>query len=188
MPRDNCHHRHGRLPRLNARLAGCALLLLLGACSNKSVNTTPLPSGGGAAGSGGLDAGGFGNATDSGVVQPMLRDAGIVYASLADRPCPAGSTLSYANFGAQFFTTYCERCHASTNLGLARNGAPTGVSFDTLMQIQTLRSVIWNMAGDKNTMMPAMGQKPSVAERTQLGEWLACGAPAGTPGADAGGP
>jgi hypothetical protein len=47
--------------------------------------------------------------------------------------CPNGSTLTYANFGQSFMTTYCMSCHDSAKSGAARNGAPAFHDFDTLI-------------------------------------------------------
>ena len=38
--------------------------------------------------------------------------------------CPSPQTLTYDNFGRQFMTSYCLRCHSETVKGATRNGAP----------------------------------------------------------------
>ena len=85
------------------------------------------------------------------------------------------------NFGQGFFGTYCQRCHASTVTGAARNGAPADHNFDQVEDIRLLADHIDELAAAGttavNTAMPPDGAKPSDAERRQLGEWLACGAP-----------
>ncbi|MDB4932129.1 MAG: hypothetical protein JWM10_4613 [Myxococcaceae bacterium] len=85
--------------------------------------------------------------------------------------CPTNSTLTYDNFGRQFFATYCDRCHA----------AGTRPTYSTLAQIRADRSAIdlAAAAGDSNvnTSMPESGTAPTEAVRRQLGEWLACNAP-----------
>ena len=95
--------------------------------------------------------------------------------------CPTPQTLTYANFGQAFFGSYCQRCHASTVTGAARNGAPADHAFDQVEDIQLLAEHIDGLAAAGptvvNTAMPPQGQNPSTAERRQLGEWLACGAP-----------
>jgi len=95
--------------------------------------------------------------------------------------CPTPQTLSYENFGQQFFATYCQTCHASTVTGAARKGAPGDHVFDQVQDIQLLSEHIdeYAAAGPAavNTVMPPEGPKPTEAERRQLGEWLACGAP-----------
>ena len=95
--------------------------------------------------------------------------------------CPTTQTLTYANFGMGFFTTYCQRCHASTVTGAARQGAPADHVFDQVEDIRLLSEHIDELAGAgpaaTNVVMPPDGQKPTEAERRQLGEWLVCGAP-----------
>jgi cytochrome c5 len=94
---------------------------------------------------------------------------------------PAGSTLTYANFGQQFMTTYCTRCHSSTLTGAARMGATAFHDFDTIEGIRPLLDHIDETAGAgpdaTNDSMPPNGTKPSLAERQMLAEWLACQAP-----------
>src|SRR5262245_13356993 len=95
--------------------------------------------------------------------------------------CPTGSTLTYANFGQAFFTSYCQRCHASTVTGAARMGAPDDHIFDMVQDIQLNTEHIDELAAagpaSVNKQMPPNGAAPTEAERRQLGEWLACGAP-----------
>jgi uncharacterized membrane protein len=95
--------------------------------------------------------------------------------------CPTTQTLTYASFGQAFFAGYCQRCHASTVTGLARMGAPTDHTFDTVEQIRSISDHIDEHAAAGpaavNTEMPPDAPTPTEAERRQLGEWLACGAP-----------
>jgi cytochrome c5 len=95
--------------------------------------------------------------------------------------CPTTQTLTYANFGQAFFDSYCQRCHASTVTGAARMGAPSDHTFDMKQDIQLLSEHIDELAAAGpdavNIEMPPDGAKPTEAERRQLGEWLACGAP-----------
>jgi len=95
--------------------------------------------------------------------------------------CPTQQTLTYASFGQPFFTTYCQRCHASTVTDLARMGAPVNTTFDTVEDIRFHSHHIDELAAagpaGTNTEMPPDGAMPNAAERLQLGEWLACGAP-----------
>ena len=101
--------------------------------------------------------------------------------------CPAGGTsLRYtgggnggsepASFGATFFSTYCLGCHGAT----PSSGAPAHASFTTLAAIRDHAALIDQKAARgpvrTNTSMPP-GGGPSDAERTNLGVWLACGAP-----------
>lgn len=95
--------------------------------------------------------------------------------------CPTTQTLTYASFGQGFFGSYCQGCHASTVTGAARKGAPADHVFDQVEDIRLLAEHIDELAGAGpavvNTVMPPDDPKPSENERTQLGEWLACGAP-----------
>jgi uncharacterized membrane protein len=93
--------------------------------------------------------------------------------------CPAGSTLTYENFGKPFMEKYCTSCHSSTLRGEeARQCAPEGHDFDTEMGILGVASHIdWLAASGPtatNTEMPPSGAKPTAEERTNLGIWLAC--------------
>jgi len=95
--------------------------------------------------------------------------------------CPTVQTLTYANFGQSFFTTYCQTCHASTVTGAARKGAPADHVFDQVQDIQLLSEHIDEFAAAGpaavNVVMPTEDPRPTETERRQLGEWLACGAP-----------
>lgn len=95
--------------------------------------------------------------------------------------CPTTQTLTYANFGQAFFDTYCQRCHGSTVTGAARMDAPTDHTFDRVEDIRLIAEHIDGLAGAGpaavNTAMPPNNPAPTEAERRQLGEWLACGAP-----------
>lgn len=95
--------------------------------------------------------------------------------------CPPGSTLSYESFGRPFVEKYCTGCHASTLVGAARNGATPYHDFDSLEGIRVVAGHVDQMAGSgpdaTNTQMPPLEPRPSLEERQQLSEWLACGAP-----------
>lgn len=95
--------------------------------------------------------------------------------------CPPGSTLTYESFGRAFFEEYCQTCHASTVRGPARQGAPSSHTYDDRAMILAARDEIdlRAAAGPEaiNADMPRTYPVPTAAEREQLGEWLACGAP-----------
>jgi hypothetical protein len=84
--------------------------------------------------------------------------------------CPPASTLTYANFGQAFITTNCGGCHFNKD-------RPT---LSTQAEVQANVSAIDSSAAagpnGENTRMPQSGSI-STADRTKLGEWLACGAP-----------
>lgn len=95
--------------------------------------------------------------------------------------CPSDSALTYQNFGQDFFSRYCTTCHASSLNGASRLSAPVDVDFDAQALIQRQLAAIDETAAAGpdavNTAMPNAGVRPTEAERRQLGEWLACGAP-----------
>lgn len=85
-------------------------------------------------------------------------------------PCPPGSTLTYENFGRNFFTQNCIRCHAGQE-------SPTLATLDS---IQAHASDIDKAAAaGLNATNDSMPEGTSIPreERLKLGEWLACGAP-----------
>jgi hypothetical protein len=93
--------------------------------------------------------------------------------------CPETSTLTWESFGQDFMATYCTECHASTLMGADRQGAPLYHDFDTLDGVlPVLDHVDWKAAAGPaatNELMPPAGNPtPTLAERRQLGEWLAC--------------
>ena len=98
------------------------------------------------------------------------------YPSLDERPCPEDSILTAENFGAPFMLTHCTGCHHVALKEGERAGAPLGVDFESLTKVRAQAAQIWARAADQNATMPPVGPPPE-AERAQLGEWLACGAP-----------
>ncbi|MCP3137146.1 c-type cytochrome [Pyxidicoccus xibeiensis] len=95
---------------------------------------------------------------------------------------PAGTALTEQNFGRPFLDAYCTRCHASTRTGAARNGAPPGLDWDQLAVVRANAARINEAAGAQadgsvNQEMPPNDPRPMDAERRNLAEWLACGAP-----------
>ncbi|WP_309893634.1 hypothetical protein [Archangium sp.] len=97
--------------------------------------------------------------------------------------CPTGGTqLTAENFGNNFFTTYCTRCHSSELSGIfQRHGAPPPMNFNTHAGVKEWSKNIdaWAGAGPDrvNTEMPGGNPEPSEDDRRKLSEWLACGAP-----------
>ncbi len=92
--------------------------------------------------------------------------------------CPPDSTLTYESFGKGFMESYCTRCHSSTLTGDARNGASLYHDFDSLDGVLAVADHVDAKAaagpGATNELMPIGGPTPTVEERKQLGEWLAC--------------
>jgi hypothetical protein len=106
---------------------------------------------------------------------------GALYGPPTESVCPQGSTLSYEGFGKPFMERYCTRCHAASLRGSQRMGAPSFHDFDTLFGIKVVFDHIdeTTAAGPASTNlgMPPDKPAPSVEERKQLGEWIACGMP-----------
>lgn len=104
-----------------------------------------------------------------------------VFGPPTESTCPPSSTLTYETFGKKFMEDYCTRCHSSTLVGAARQGAPSFHDFDFVEGIRPLADHIDETTASgpaaTNLGMPEDGNKPTLAERQQLGEWLACGAP-----------
>lgn len=104
-----------------------------------------------------------------------------VFGPPTESTCPQGSTLTYNNFGKPFMERYCTRCHSSDLTGAARRGAPSFHDFDTLFGIKAVSDHIdeTTAAGPAavNEGMPEGSPKPTLMERQQLGEWIACGMP-----------
>lgn len=89
---------------------------------------------------------------------------------LEDHACPPNNTLTYDNFGRQFFDSYCVRCHGDANAYSSR-------AFVTLDSIQKQADRIFINAAANNTAMPPGPNDPTASERAKLADWLACGAP-----------
>ena len=95
--------------------------------------------------------------------------------------CPTTSSLTYESFGRSFMQMYCLRCHSESVQGAARLGAPADHNFDDVALIRALANHIDRNAGAgpsaTNELMPANDPRPTLQERQNLSEWLACGAP-----------
>ena len=98
--------------------------------------------------------------------------------SSTNSSCTESTAPTYENFGRQFVATYCASCHAGTQAGAARQGAPTDYVFDSLAEIRQ-HAVAMHMDVVELKIMPfgSSSLKPSDGERTKLGAWLDCGAP-----------
>lgn len=105
-----------------------------------------------------------------------------IYGPPTESVCPTDSALTYANFGQQFMASYCTRCHSSELRGADRKGAPSFHDFDTVFGVRAVSEHIdettaFGPAAMNDGMPNDSGAAPTAAERVQLGEWLACGAP-----------
>lgn len=95
--------------------------------------------------------------------------------------CPPASTLTYDNFGEMFFASYCLQCHSiAIPVGPGRQ-APPDRNFDDLPHVRMLAMEIDQQAAagpsGVHQNMPPLDPRPTVQQRMQLGEWLACGSP-----------
>lgn len=85
---------------------------------------------------------------------------------------PEGTALTYDNFGAPFLAAHCNSCHST-----GTSGAPSAYRFDTPEDVRLHKDRIFIRAAAANVTMPPGPDDPSQAERDDLAEWLACGAP-----------
>jgi hypothetical protein len=97
--------------------------------------------------------------------------------------CPTPQTLSYENFGKPFMEAYCTECHDTHKKGADRQGATSFHDFDTIYGIRAVYEHIdlTSAAGPtgivNDSMPPDDKPQPTLEERKQLGEWLACDMP-----------
>ena len=83
---------------------------------------------------------------------------------------------TFETFAADFFATWCTRCHASTLTGAARNGAPEGYDWDVEASVRERLPLIRNAVGVAN-FMPFTPPDPSCDDRARLVRWIDAGAP-----------
>ncbi len=96
--------------------------------------------------------------------------------SISDYPCPKeGTKLTYASFGEPYLAQNCQICHGQA--ADERKGAPPGFDFGTIEQVRQHEDRIFARAAADNVTMPPGPDDPPSAQRYQLAEWLACGAP-----------
>jgi uncharacterized membrane protein len=104
-----------------------------------------------------------------------------VFGPPTEAVCPPTSTLTYENFGKGFMTQYCTRCHSSELVGADRMGAPSFHDFDSIYGIRAVANHIDETTASgpaaTNLGMPPDKPAPTLDERKQLAEWIACGAP-----------
>lgn len=114
----------------------------------------------------------------------LLAVGGIACSESPPRPtptgsiCPPDSTLTWENFGEPFMDAYCTRCHSSELHGAARMGASLYHDFDSLYGVVVVGDHVDERAAagpdSVNELMPPDGDTPTLEERYQLGEWVAC--------------
>lgn len=131
-------------------------------------------------GHGGSNSEGSGGGCGGGDSDAHAHDEEPMSASGAVCPSEGGPTAS--DFGSAFLRTHCLACHSASVTGEAREGAPTGVDFDTPEAVLQWAEAIdaHSAAGPSSVnsgMPPSSRPAPSMDERVKLGQWLACGAP-----------
>jgi hypothetical protein len=106
-------------------------------------------------------------------------------------PDPDPGTLTYDSFGKPFMEKYCTWCHDSSLPRSKRNGAPLFHDFDTFLGVLKVDDHIDEQSGAgpdaTNEFMPpdrcpsTIGgaltkncSQPTLTERRQLAEWIAC--------------
>ena len=98
------------------------------------------------------------------------------YQTLDEATCPpAGTKLTYANFGQAFFGGNCNSCHSAETKN--RKGAPENYVFATRAGIIANKDRIFTESAGGNDSMPPGPDDPAREERDKLAEWLVCGAP-----------
>ncbi|MBK8257039.1 MAG: c-type cytochrome [Polyangiaceae bacterium] len=96
-----------------------------------------------------------------------------VYEKMEDAECPSGgTTLTYENFGQDFFAKYCNYCHGASVED--RQSAPPAYVFDTEAQVEKWAERIYIRAAGRNETMPPGPDDPPREERDKLAEWLVC--------------
>jgi hypothetical protein len=152
------------MSRSIAILAMCALATLVGitACGDDNSSTVYTDEHPACTDTGSDDGG-----ADEGDVGP-----------LTGTTCPDNNTLTYESFGKMFMQKYCLSCHSPQLTCAQRMGAPADHNFDVeLGIIGNVRHIDEDTcAGPKatNMRMPPTGPKPTLAERKQLAQFIAC--------------
>jgi hypothetical protein len=92
-----------------------------------------------------------------------------VFGPPTESVCPPSSTLTYTNFGQPFMVQYCTRCHSSELITPEeRMILPVADHIDETTAAGPAAT---------NKGMPPDKPFPTLEERKQLGEWIACGMP-----------
>ena len=90
--------------------------------------------------------------------------------------CASQTPLTWNNFGAPYFRSWCTGCHSSKLSADGRAGAPVGMDFDSRSSVLDHQDRIKARALAPTATMPPRGQ-PGASEKALLAEWLDCGAP-----------
>ena len=81
------------------------------------------------------------------------------------------AAVTWENWGAGFFSDYCRTCHSASSV--MRRGAPPGVDFDSLVEVQNWAAAIRLQTLDTGAMPVGGGVPPEALE--QLDVFLRCG-------------
>lgn len=83
---------------------------------------------------------------------------------------------TWSTFAEGFFSSYCTRCHATTLMDAARNGAPIDRNWDDEASVREHLPLIRQWVGELNAM-PIGDPKPSCEERARIVRWIDANAP-----------
>lgn len=87
--------------------------------------------------------------------------------------CSAAGEVTYEGQIKPILDTLCTGCHAATLSGSARNGAPSGIDFDTYDG--AAKHAASASARIQNESMPPSGTKASPAQKELFGCWISGG-------------
>ena len=106
----------------------------------------------------------------------MLACGGDSADSAVVEPVDCAEVTTWSTVGAPFIYTWCTPCHSSTISGADRQGAPEGVSFGGLEDVQAWADRIEvRVFAESNPMPPAGGL--SAEELEAVAAWIECGLP-----------
>jgi hypothetical protein len=106
--------------------------------------------------------------------------AGACASSPSGATCPTSNAPTWENFGASFVDRYCVGCHSAETGD--RHGAPIGQDYDSEDDVMhhAMDIDLETASGPNatNTAMPDLSGPvklaPTMEERVQLGQFLAC--------------
>lgn len=86
--------------------------------------------------------------------------------------CVGAEATSWASFGGAFVAAECQACHSID--AADRQGAPSGVDFDTVDEVWERADSVLMLAGSEPPTMPP-DRGTTEADRERLRWWLGCG-------------
>ncbi len=105
---------------------------------------------------------------------PALTLAALAACAPPEEACDGVPVVTWGSFGEGFLRGSCEGCHAAD--AAERNGAPPGVTFDTVDDAWDRADAILARAAAEPPTMPPMGGTDA-DDRVRLRWWLRCGEP-----------